>query len=43
MNFETVKYFNAEEHEETRFDAALDIYMDKFIKVAIAFWHLNAT
>jgi ABC-type transport system involved in Fe-S cluster assembly fused permease/ATPase subunit len=28
LNFETVKYFNAEKHEEDRFDKALSFYKD---------------
>lgn len=34
LNFETVKYFNAEAHEEHRFETALRDYKEKVIKVA---------
>jgi ABC-type transport system involved in Fe-S cluster assembly fused permease/ATPase subunit len=33
LNFETVKYFNAEEHEEDRFEKALVEYKMISIKV----------
>ena len=31
LNFETVKYFNAEKHEENRFEKALDAYKQQNI------------
>ena len=34
INFETVKYFNAENHEEHRFEKALHVYQVKSITVA---------
>lgn len=41
LNFETVKYFNAEKHEEQRFEKALSIYKDKNISVAKSLVTLN--
>lgn len=41
LNFETVKYFNAESHEEDRFDKALSFYKDKNIEVAKSLVGLN--
>ena len=33
LNFETVKYFNAEKHEEQRFDVALSAYKYENVKL----------
>lgn len=41
LNFETVKYFNAEKHEEVRFAKALNFYKSKSIKVAQSLVILN--
>jgi ATP-binding cassette, subfamily B, heavy metal transporter len=41
LNFETVKYFNAEKHEEERFEKALTIYKEKNISVAKSLVSLN--
>jgi len=41
LNFETVKYFNAEKHEESRFDIALAEYMKKHVAVSMGLWSLN--
>lgn len=41
MNFETVKYFNAELHEEDRFEKALHAYKMESIKVAKSLVGLN--
>ena len=41
LNFETVKYFNAEKHEEVRFDKALGIYMRKHVAVSMGLCWLN--
>ena len=43
LNFETVKYFNAEKHEEDRFEKALDNYKKKSIIVAQSLVSLNIT
>lgn len=43
MNFETVKYFNAEKHEDDRFNKAVAIYAEKSIGVALSMFALNAT
>jgi len=43
LNFETVKYFNAEEHEESRFMKALTYYKGKSIAVARGLAVLNLT
>lgn len=43
MNFETVKYFNAEEHEEDRFEKALVEYKMISIKVIYSLVGLNIT
>lgn len=43
LNFETVKYFNAEKHEEDRFDKALSFYKDKNIEVSKSLVSLNIT
>lgn len=43
LNFETVKYFNAERHEEQRFDIALSIYKRENIVVARSLVALNIT
>jgi ATP-binding cassette subfamily B protein len=41
LNFETVKYFNAEEHEEKRFEKALDEYKVQNIIVSKSLVALN--
>ena len=41
INFETVKYFNAEEHEEQRFEVALSAYKKESIKVTNSLVGLN--
>ena len=41
LNFETVKYFNAEDHEEKRFEKALLNYKTKNISVAKSLVILN--
>lgn len=41
MNFETVKYFNAEEHEENRFIRALQEYKKENIVVSRSLVVLN--
>lgn len=41
MNFETVKYFNAEKHEEDRFEKAIHIYKMESIKVTKSLIGLN--
>jgi ABC-type transport system involved in Fe-S cluster assembly fused permease/ATPase subunit len=41
LNFETVKYFNAESHEENRFMSALAEYKKYNIKVANGLVFLN--
>lgn len=41
LNFETVKYFNAEKHEEKRFEAALSIYKNENIKLSKSLVYLN--
>ena len=41
LNFETVKYFNAEDHEEDRFEKALVNYKKKSIKVSLSLVGLN--
>ena len=41
LNFETVKYFNAEKHEEERFGQALDVYKKKAILVAQSLVKVN--
>lgn len=43
MNFETVKYFNAEKHEETRFLTALEAYKKENVTVANSLVVLNIT
>jgi ABC-type transport system involved in Fe-S cluster assembly fused permease/ATPase subunit len=43
LNFETVKYFNAEEHEEKRFMKALTSYKFENIRVARSLIVLNLT
>jgi len=43
LNFETVKYFNAEEHEEQRFLKALMVYKRENIRVANSLVVLNIT
>lgn len=43
LNFETVKYFNAEEHEENRFMDALKAYKQENIVVARSLAVLNIT
>jgi len=42
LNFETVKYFNAEEHEELRYDAALQRYSHANIRTQQTLAVLNA-
>ncbi len=42
LNFETVKYFNAEEHEEMRYDAALQRYSHANIRTQQTLAVLNA-
>lgn len=41
LNFETVKYFNAEEHEETRFQTSLAAYKFENVRVARSLVALN--
>jgi ABC-type transport system involved in Fe-S cluster assembly fused permease/ATPase subunit len=41
LNFETVKYFNAEKHEEERFEVALNAYKKENITVAKSLVVLN--
>lgn len=41
LNFETVKYFNAEKHEEQRFEKALAAYKVQNINVARSLVGLN--
>ena len=41
LNFETVKYFNAEKHEEQRFETALGAYKEQNIIVARSLAGLN--
>jgi ABC-type transport system involved in Fe-S cluster assembly fused permease/ATPase subunit len=41
LNFETVKYFNAERHEEKRFEEALMAYKMRTISVAKSLVTLN--
>ena len=41
LNFETVKYFNAESHEENRFLKALGEYKKENVKVAYTLAVLN--
>jgi len=41
LNFETVKYFNAEKHEEQRFEVALAAYKKQNIIVANSLVTLN--
>mmetsp|Transcript_11075 Transcript_11075/g.16833 ORF Transcript_11075/g.16833 Transcript_11075/m.16833 type:complete len:259 (+) Transcript_11075:657-1433(+) len=41
LNFETVKYFNAEDHEQSRFSVALGIYKAANVKVARTLIVLN--
>ena len=41
LNFETVKYFNAEKHEEARFDKAVTEYVKEKIAVAISLVPVN--
>ena len=43
LNFETVKYFNAEKHEEERFEVALAAYKYENIKTARGLVSLNVT
>lgn len=43
LNFETVKYFNAEKHEEERFMKALSAYKAENIRVARSLVLLNIT
>lgn len=43
LNFETVKYFNAEEHEEERFKGALAQYKHANVRVAKSLVALNVT
>lgn len=43
LNFETVKYFNAEKHEEERFMNALSAYKKENITVARSLVILNIT
>ena len=42
LNYETVKYFNAEGHEEKRFDSAMAKYADASISTQISLSVLNA-
>jgi ABC-type transport system involved in Fe-S cluster assembly fused permease/ATPase subunit len=42
LNFETVKYFNAEQHEELRYDAALQRYSHANIRTQQTLAVLNA-
>jgi ABC-type transport system involved in Fe-S cluster assembly fused permease/ATPase subunit len=41
LNFETVKYFNAEQHEEERFEVALQAFKAQNILVAKSLVSLN--
>jgi ABC-type transport system involved in Fe-S cluster assembly fused permease/ATPase subunit len=41
LNFETVKYFNAENHEEKRFEIALNAYKLASVNVAKGLVTLN--
>lgn len=41
LNYETVKYFNNEQHESTRFDKALQLYQTAAIKNRISLAFLN--
>jgi len=41
LNFETVKYFNAEDHEEARFGVSLKKYKDANVAVAKSLVALN--
>ena len=41
MNFETVKYFNAEDHEQRRFQVSLRAYKDASVTVAKTLVSLN--
>ena len=41
LNYETVKYFNNEEHEANRFDAALRSYESSAIKSKVSLSYLN--
>jgi len=41
LNFETVKYFNAEDHEQRRFSVALKDYKEANVKVARTLVGLN--
>jgi ATP-binding cassette subfamily B protein len=43
LNFETVKYFNAEDHEEQRYLKALQEYKNESISVARSLIALNVT
>ena len=43
LNFETVKYFNAEDHEEQRFCEALSSYKRAVVSVARGLVVLNLT
>ena len=43
LNFETVKYFNAEEHEGDRFEKALTHYKKVSIKLSLSLTGLNIT
>lgn len=43
MNFETVKYFNAEKHEEDRFLKAIGLYKKENVTVAKSLVVLNIT
>lgn len=42
LNYETVKYFNNEQHESVRFDKALQLYQTAAIKNRISLAFLNA-
>ena len=42
LNYETVKYFNAELHEERRFDRAMEKYATASIKTQQSLSYLNA-
>ncbi|MEM1352155.1 MAG: ABC transporter ATP-binding protein/permease, partial [Pseudomonadota bacterium] len=41
LNFETVKYFNAEQREAARYDTAMEKYQDAAIKTSISLAMLN--
>jgi ABC-type transport system involved in Fe-S cluster assembly fused permease/ATPase subunit len=43
LNFETVKYFNAERHEENRFVKALGDYRKEKVRVAKSLVVINMT